>query len=95
MASLVINAGSRGTGSPSLSPVAQVGNLCAPTGESTVVTTLSRSERSGLQPVRVTLLTPPGRGALAVVGVWGSGAIDLVNHLFAAGRAGALAAANR
>jgi len=55
------------------------------------VTTLSRSERSGLQPVRVTLLTPPGRGALAVVGVWGSGAIDLVNHLFAAGRAGALA----
>ena len=55
------------------------------------MTTVSRSERSGPQPVRVTLLTPSGRGALAVVGVWGSGAIDLVNRLFAVRGAEALA----
>ena len=55
------------------------------------MTTLSRSERSGLQPIRVTLLTPPGRGALAVVGVWGRGAIDLVNRLFVARGAEAVA----
>jgi tRNA modification GTPase len=39
----------------------------------------------------VTLLTPPGRGALAVVGVWGRGAIDLVNRLFVARGAEAVA----
>ena len=55
------------------------------------MTTLSRSDRASLQPIRTTLLTPPGRGALAVVGVWGSGAIDLVQRLFAARGAGALA----
>jgi len=55
------------------------------------VTTLARSQRSGVQCVRVALLTPPGRGALAVIGVWGSGAIDLVHRLFAARGAEALA----
>ena len=55
------------------------------------MTTRSRSDRASLQPIRTTLLTPPGRGALAVVGVWGSGAIDLVQRLFAARGAGALA----
>ncbi|MEI6240073.1 MAG: GTPase [Planctomycetia bacterium] len=35
-----------------------------------------------IAPVRVALLTPPGRGALAVVGVAGSGALAAVARLF-------------
>jgi tRNA modification GTPase len=35
-------------------------------------------------PIRVALLTPPGRGALAVVGVAGSGALAAVARLFVA-----------
>jgi tRNA modification GTPase len=35
-------------------------------------------------PVRIALLTPPGRGALAVVGVVGPGAVELVARLFTA-----------
>lgn len=35
--------------------------------------------------VRVCLLTPPGRGALAVLGVWGPGAAALVDRVFTSG----------
>lgn len=48
------------------------------------MTTLSSTGQTGVQPVRVAVLTPPGRGALAVVGVSGSGAASLVDRLFAA-----------
>lgn len=40
-------------------------------------------ERPGVQPVRVMLLTPPGHGALAVVGVVGEAAAAVVDTLFA------------
>jgi tRNA modification GTPase len=42
----------------------------------------SSSEPGSVQPVRAALLTPPGRGALAVVGVTGPGAAELVDRLF-------------
>ena len=48
------------------------------------MTTLSSTGQASVQPVRIALLTPPGRGALAVVGVSGSGAASLVDRLFAA-----------
>ena len=48
------------------------------------MTTLSSTGPAGVQTVCVSLLTPPGRGALAVVGVAGSGAAVLVDRLFAA-----------
>lgn len=44
----------------------------------------SSRERADVQPVRVMTLTPPGRGALAVVGVAGTAACTLVDTLFAA-----------
>lgn len=44
----------------------------------------------GTSGVRCCLLTPPGRGALAVVGVWGEGAIAFVARSFTA-RGGPLA----
>jgi len=47
------------------------------------VTTISSSEPSGVQPIWATVLTPPGRGAIAVVGVSGPGAVNLVGRLFA------------
>ena len=47
------------------------------------MTTISSSEAAGVQPVRAAVLTPPGRGAIAVVGVWGPGAIELVGRSFA------------
>lgn len=43
-------------------------------------------------PVRVALLTPPGRGALAVVGVAGAGACELADGLFQPRRGPPLAA---
>lgn len=48
------------------------------------MTTFSSTRQAGVQPVRVALLTPPGRGALAVVGVSGPGAASLLDRLFAA-----------
>lgn len=54
--------------------------------ETRVVTTLSSSDRVGVQAVRVALLTPPGRGALAVVGVAGGAAATVVDRLFVARR---------
>lgn len=47
-----------------------------------VPTSCSR-EAAGVQPIRAAILTPPGRGAIAVVGVWGPGAVELVGRLFA------------
>ena len=47
------------------------------------MTSLSSTGPGGVQSVRVALLTPPGRGALAVVGVAGPGAAMLVDRLFA------------
>lgn len=46
------------------------------------MTKRSSTAPDGVQPVRVALLTPPGRGALAVVGVAGPGAVELVDRLF-------------
>lgn len=49
------------------------------------MTSPSRSGQAGVQPpagVRASLLTPPGRGALAVVGVRGEGTIAVVDGLF-------------
>jgi len=57
-----------------------------------VVTTLSSSDPADVQPVRVALLTPPGRGALAVVGVSGGAAAALVDRLFAPRGGGPVAA---
>lgn len=56
-----------------------------------MVTKRSSTAPDGVQPVRVALLTPPGRGALAVVGVAGPGAAAVVDRLFAARGGGALA----
>ncbi|MFM7244039.1 MAG: GTPase, partial [Planctomycetaceae bacterium] len=50
------------------------------------MTTSSSNDRGGAGPVRVALLTPPGRGALAVVGVAGGDAATVVDRLFAARR---------
>jgi tRNA modification GTPase len=47
------------------------------------VTKRSSTASGGVQSVSVALLTPPGRGALAVVGVAGPGAAALVERLFA------------
>ena len=47
------------------------------------MTSLSSTAPEGVQSVRVALLTPPGRGALAVVGVAGPGAAALIDRLFA------------
>ena len=47
---------------------------------------------TGAQAVTVSLLTPPGRGALAVVGVRGCGAAMLVDQAFAARGARPIAA---
>lgn len=55
------------------------------------MTTLSSSSRAAVQPVSVTVLTPAGRGALAVVGVAGEGAASLVDTLFSR-RGGSLGA---
>lgn len=44
----------------------------------------SSGDRRGVQSATATLLTPPGRGALAVVGVAGRGALETVDRLFAA-----------
>lgn len=44
----------------------------------------SSREHRGVQPVQAMLLTPPGRGALAVVGVVGEAAVAVVDTLFAA-----------
>lgn len=40
------------------------------------------TEQTRVRPVTVALLTPPGRAALAVVGVTGPGAVSLVDRLF-------------
>ncbi len=40
-------------------------------------------ENPASSPVEIGLLTPPGRGALAVIGVSGTGAVDLVGRVFA------------
>ena len=47
------------------------------------MTTFSSSDPGGVQPARAALLTPPGRGALAVVGVAGADAVAVVDRLFA------------
>lgn len=47
------------------------------------VTTSCSREAAGVQPIRAAILTPPGRGAIAVVGVWGPGAVELAGRLFA------------
>lgn len=47
------------------------------------MTTSSSSEPAGVQPIRAAILTPSGRGAIAVVGVSGPGAVGLVGGLFA------------
>jgi ABC-type spermidine/putrescine transport system permease subunit II len=44
---------------------------------------LSSTAPGAVQSARVALLTPPGRGALAVVGIAGPGAAVLVDRLFA------------
>lgn len=59
--------------------------------ETTVVNSLSSSDVASVQPVRVAMLTPAGRGALAVVGVSGRGAVELVDRLFTARGPGAVA----
>ncbi|MFM7243280.1 MAG: GTPase [Planctomycetaceae bacterium] len=46
------------------------------------MTTSCSREAAGVQPIRAAILTPPGRGAIAVVGVWGPGAVELVGRLF-------------
>ena len=56
------------------------------------VTPISSRETVSVQPVRAMLLTPSGRGALAVVGVTGPGAVDLVGAQFAPRAAPPLAA---
>jgi tRNA modification GTPase len=46
------------------------------------VTTSCSRGAAGVQPIRVAILTPPGRGAIAVVGAWGPGAVEFVGRLF-------------
>jgi tRNA modification GTPase len=43
----------------------------------------SSSDPAAVHPIHAAILTPSGRGAIAVVGVWGPGAVGLVGRLFA------------
>lgn len=56
------------------------------------MTTSSSRPVASVQPIRALLLTPPGRGALAVVGVMGTGATALVDRAFSSREAVPLAA---
>ena len=47
-----------------------------------VIDRSGETDSRGTDTVRICLLTPPGRGALAVVGVWGPDAVDLVDRSF-------------
>ncbi|MCE9631074.1 MAG: 50S ribosome-binding GTPase [Planctomycetia bacterium] len=48
------------------------------------MTTFSSSQPDDVQTMRCSLLTPPGRGALAVIGVAGGDAVATIDRLFAA-----------
>lgn len=47
--------------------------------------------RSQAKPLRASLLTPRGRGAVAVIRVWGTGTTTLVDRMFAPAAGGSLA----